>query len=344
VRSWLAQQAVDVAAPVAWAIDDTGFPKDGTGSPGLARQYSGSLGKVGNCQIGMSVHAVTDIVSCPLDWRLFLPESWDVVKAGPAAVKAARAKQRKTLTNTPRAVLPTGSSVVDVDVEAVTEAARQRRRKSAIPQDEGHRPKWMLVIEMIDGLAEHGLRPPLLAADSAANRYGSAFTTSIDFAAYLLESSARCEVDEEVDRHLDSRRLIHANAPMMMADGDLNRTPDAATHRDRLPPRRSTRDQTPRPRHRPPSRPATRERPNPTLAADLTDAHRGAARPQRTTLRRQTRRAAAALSRRPPPLRPPVAAHRQTPAVGRRPAESASTGCDTPPSPVDPAQAIEAAI
>jgi SRSO17 transposase len=165
VRSRLAQRAVDVVAPVAWAIDDTGFPKDGTGSPGVARQYSGTLGKVGNCQIGVSVHAVTDTASCPLDWRLFLPESWDVVKAGPAAVKAAKAKQRKTLTNAPRAAAPTGSSVVDVDVEAVTEAARQRRRKSAIPQDEGHRPKWMLAIEMIDGLAEYGLRPPLLAAD-----------------------------------------------------------------------------------------------------------------------------------------------------------------------------------
>ena len=47
-------------APEAYVIDDSGFPKDGTDSPGVARMYSGTLGKVGNCQIGVSVHAVTD--------------------------------------------------------------------------------------------------------------------------------------------------------------------------------------------------------------------------------------------------------------------------------------------
>ena len=63
--------------PEAWVIDDTGFVKDGTASPCVARQYSGTLGKVGNCQIGVSVHAATDAASCPLDWRLFVPETWD---------------------------------------------------------------------------------------------------------------------------------------------------------------------------------------------------------------------------------------------------------------------------
>lgn len=43
----------------------------------LARQYSGTLGKVGNAQTGVSVHSVTDTGSCLLDWRLFLPRSWD---------------------------------------------------------------------------------------------------------------------------------------------------------------------------------------------------------------------------------------------------------------------------
>ena len=179
VRARLAGRAVEVVEPVAWAIDDTGFPKDGAGSPGVARQYSGTLGKVGNCQIGVSVHAVTDTVSCPLDWRLFLPESWDPVKAGPAAVKAAKAKQRKTLSNAPRAAAPSAPAGVEVDVEAVTEAARARRRKSGVPEDEGHRPKWMLAIEMIDGLAEQGLRPPLVAADSGYGDSGP-FRAALD--------------------------------------------------------------------------------------------------------------------------------------------------------------------
>ncbi|WP_308380144.1 transposase [Streptomyces sp. ISL-43] len=46
-------------------------------SAGVARQYSGTLGKVGNCQIGVSTHAGSDIASCPLAWRLFLPAPWD---------------------------------------------------------------------------------------------------------------------------------------------------------------------------------------------------------------------------------------------------------------------------
>jgi SRSO17 transposase len=164
VRARLARRAVDVVEPVAWAIDDTGFPKDGDGSPGVARQYSGTLGKVGNCQIGVSVHAVCDTASCPLDWRLFLPESWDAVKAGPAAVKAAKAKRRKTLSNAPRAAAPAAPTGVEVDVEAVTEAARQRRRKAGVPDGEGHRPKWMLAIEILDGLAGYGDSGPFRAA------------------------------------------------------------------------------------------------------------------------------------------------------------------------------------
>ena len=181
VRARLAERAVEFLDPVAWVFDDTGFPKDGTGSPGVARQYSGTLGKVANCQIGVSVHAVTDTASCPLDWRLFLSESWDATKAGAAAVKAAKAKQRKTLKNAPRAVAPAASADVDAATvaAAATDAARQRRRKSMIPDDEGHRPKWMLAIEMLDGLAEHGLRPPLVAADSG---YGdnSQFRAALD--------------------------------------------------------------------------------------------------------------------------------------------------------------------
>src|SRR3982750_310491 len=81
VRERLAHRAVAVIAPDAWVVDDTGFPKDGTASPGVARQYSGTLGKVGNCQIGVSVAAVTDAASCPLNWRLFVPERWDDAEA-----------------------------------------------------------------------------------------------------------------------------------------------------------------------------------------------------------------------------------------------------------------------
>ena len=60
----------------AWVIDDTGIPKDGKHSPGVKRQYSGTLGKIGNCQIAVSVHAVGERGTVPLDWALYLPEEW----------------------------------------------------------------------------------------------------------------------------------------------------------------------------------------------------------------------------------------------------------------------------
>jgi SRSO17 transposase len=60
----------------AWLLDDTGFPKDGKHSPGVKRQYSGTLGKIGNCQIGVSVHAVGRRGTAPLGWALYLPEEW----------------------------------------------------------------------------------------------------------------------------------------------------------------------------------------------------------------------------------------------------------------------------
>src|SRR4030042_876583 len=60
----------------AWVIDDTGIPKDGTHSPGVKRQYSGTLGKIGNCQITVSLQAVGDHSTLPLGWALYLPEEW----------------------------------------------------------------------------------------------------------------------------------------------------------------------------------------------------------------------------------------------------------------------------
>jgi SRSO17 transposase len=77
VRERLARRMSAELDPDAWVVDDTGFPKAGRASVGVARQYSGTLGKVGNCQIGVSLNAVSDAASCPLDWRLFLPQEWD---------------------------------------------------------------------------------------------------------------------------------------------------------------------------------------------------------------------------------------------------------------------------
>lgn len=70
----------------AWVVDDTGFPKQGAHSVGVERQYSGTLGKVGNCQVAVSLHHVGAHGHAVLGWRLYLPERWTT---DPARRKAA---------------------------------------------------------------------------------------------------------------------------------------------------------------------------------------------------------------------------------------------------------------
>ena len=72
----VAERVCSVIEPEAWVLDDTGIPKDGKRSPGVKRQYSGTLGKVGNCQIAVSLHAVGQKGTVALGFRLYLPEDW----------------------------------------------------------------------------------------------------------------------------------------------------------------------------------------------------------------------------------------------------------------------------
>jgi len=60
----------------AWIVDDTGFPKKGRHSVGVARQYCGQLGKQDNCQVAVSLSVATNEASLPMAWDLYLPESW----------------------------------------------------------------------------------------------------------------------------------------------------------------------------------------------------------------------------------------------------------------------------
>ena len=61
----------------AWIIDDTGFPKQGRHSVGVARQYCGQLGKQDNCQVAVSLSIANHGASLPVAYRLYLPQAWE---------------------------------------------------------------------------------------------------------------------------------------------------------------------------------------------------------------------------------------------------------------------------
>jgi SRSO17 transposase len=61
---------------VAWVVDDTGFPKKGRESVGVARQYCGQVGKQDNCRVAVSLSVTTEKASMPVAFRLYLPETW----------------------------------------------------------------------------------------------------------------------------------------------------------------------------------------------------------------------------------------------------------------------------
>ena len=127
VRRALARRMSRELSPEAWVIDDTGFPKFGKMSVGVARQYSGTLGKVGNCQIGVSITAASEDASCPLDWRLFIPEEWD----------------------------------------EESKFNQGRRARAKLPEDVHHVEKWRQAVEMIDELIGWGIKPPPILGDGA---------------------------------------------------------------------------------------------------------------------------------------------------------------------------------
>jgi SRSO17 transposase len=152
-----------------WVVDDTGFPKDGKASPCVSRQYTGTLGKVANCQIAVSVHAATDAASAMLDCQLFMPESWDQtcvpdpdgnlgnqhahrLHSEPTTQDEAGARKPFVRKKLPREAL-----IADIG---------RRRSAAKIPDEQRYRPKWMNALEMLDELAGWGLAPPVLAADA----------------------------------------------------------------------------------------------------------------------------------------------------------------------------------
>ena len=75
VRDWVLPH-LDLDSGCYWIVDDTGFPKQGTHSVGVARQYCGQLGKQDNCQVAVSLSLASIQGSIPIAYRLYLPKDW----------------------------------------------------------------------------------------------------------------------------------------------------------------------------------------------------------------------------------------------------------------------------
>lgn len=73
VRDWTLPR---LSGKLYWIVDDTGFPKKGNHSVGVARQYCGQLGKQDNCQVAVSLSIATEQASVPLAFQLYLPKPW----------------------------------------------------------------------------------------------------------------------------------------------------------------------------------------------------------------------------------------------------------------------------
>ena len=147
VRGNVARWAAQAIDPAAYVVDDTGFPKDGTASPCVARQYSGTLGKTGNCQIGVSVQMVTDTASLAANWRLFCPASWDdTAMTDPAKAAAVRA----------------------------------RRVDAGVPEQVRHREKWRLALDMLDQMIGGWGLPKLPVVSDSGYGDCTAFRLGLD--------------------------------------------------------------------------------------------------------------------------------------------------------------------
>ena len=89
VAQWVVPK-MDFSAGGYWIIDDTAFPKKGTHSVGVARQYCGVLGKQDNCQVAVSISLANAQASLPVAYRLYLPKPWadDAARRRKAGVPA----------------------------------------------------------------------------------------------------------------------------------------------------------------------------------------------------------------------------------------------------------------
>jgi SRSO17 transposase len=121
-RVWARVRALVPMRTGILALDDTGFPKQGTHSVGVQRQYCGALGKIGNCQVAVSSALIADGRTWPLTFELYVPASWTTdaprrTAAGIPETLRFREKWRIALAHV-RTVMKAGFTVTGVVVDA----------------------------------------------------------------------------------------------------------------------------------------------------------------------------------------------------------------------------------
>jgi SRSO17 transposase len=129
LHAWVARRFGTAGALI---IDDTGFPKQGQHSVGVARQYTGTLGKVASCQVAVTLQLATGADVVALDAKLYLPESWTadrdrLAKAGVPAAVDYQPKWQMALTMVRRAAAAgfRGTVLADSLFGSVTEFREQ---------------------------------------------------------------------------------------------------------------------------------------------------------------------------------------------------------------------------
>jgi SRSO17 transposase len=148
---WSAQEIVRVARDYAleefgyhggieaWILDDTAYPKKGTHSVGVGRQYCGVLGKQENCQVAVTISLANELMAVPAAYRLYLPEDW------------AADRERRRVAGVPdEIVFETKTQIALAEIDRLL---AEGVAKAPIVMDAG----YGRATELRDGIAERGM-------------------------------------------------------------------------------------------------------------------------------------------------------------------------------------------
>ena len=190
----------------SWVIDDTGFLKQGNQSPGVQRQYTGSAGKIANCQVAVSLTVATRTQHLPVDMDLFLPQSWidDPVR------------RRKTHIPVDQSFRPKWQIALDLIDQA---------QRTGIPQGVVNADAWYGTIASFrGGLTERGLRYVVdINSPTEIVRAGPDGTTSVTMPVRELARSLPSRSFRQVTWREGTRRSLRsrfARVPIRLAKPD----------------------------------------------------------------------------------------------------------------------------